>query len=378
MKIPLTLLATCVIAWAHAQNDVTPSAIERYVETDEIWEEYNFGESVQPLWEQLVSIGMDALYVDDDNKLMSVTTNGDVYTRNPGESDWTQTTGLTVSKEDLGSLEFDEKEWDILQQIAIDDTTILALTDLTSFVSIDSGATWSEASGPFNPVTQVTATNMGKIYGVSPGDAAVYEFNKLTFTWKSLVSLTYSPTCIIPVFSNGLLVGCSGEIYLSLNGGKAWTAIGYGMDYATISDIEVRGNTIFAATSYGLYEYNIPTGTAGEVESDLTGITLADGVAEESIRLKKISDNAGSEVMSEQKCVPVGKGFIDYTIEIPTDGNYSITLMSAAGTEIPITTSSSMTTGTYTFQVYNTTYKGICYLKVDGDGGSNMIASLVR
>lgn len=155
-------------------------------------------------------------------------------------------------------------------------------------------------------------------------------------------------------------------------------SMGYGADYATASDILVRGNSIFAATDYGLYECKLPNATISEIEGEGMDMPLIAGVAAESVKMVKTSDESGLEIRSVQNSIPVGKGFIDYTIEIPMDGSYAITLMSAAGTEIPIVGAMDLTTGKYNLQVYNSSYQGVCYLKVEGNSDYHIVASLVR
>ena len=127
---------------------------------------------------------------------------------------------------------------------------------------------------------------------------------------------------------------------------------GYGSGYGTVNDLLFSGNSIYAATNYGIYECKLPTGGASESGTQVD-VALADGIDPESIKLFRTSDESGLELTCGQS--GSGTDFIDFTIEVPMDEICTITAYSASGTEIPLMEGIEMDTGTYTLKVYNKT-----------------------
>lgn len=133
------------------------------------------------------------------------------------------------------------------------------------FISDDSGNTWNKVTKTDKPawmipdfmVNQIVKRDSTEIFYVASSGEGVYKLFKNTNEWevvnlgfrddyKSINSVAYKGGCIfISSFYEG--------IYKSPDEGKTWNLVNTGLSTKDVADLETSGDSIFAATTDGLF-----------------------------------------------------------------------------------------------------------------------------
>lgn len=346
-------------------------------ESDYITDQAYLALEVEPVWQNMMTQSAIKVERRNGSSLMAYLSENEVVTQDANGS-WGNTS-TAPAKEAASTLFFEGDELTILDQVSINDTTQIALTEYDALISYDNGANWVATNDPFNGLTGMIKTRSGKLFAHAKSDVNIYLYEPDKNNWKIHVSLSYYPTCLATFFEQGIAVGTSGGgTYLSLNDGMAWVYYSYGADYATVNDLLVDGNTIYAATTNGIYETTLPGTSATEATGDEIELALAEGINEGSVLLFKQSKNAGPETVISQESIPNGEGYTNFSMEIPKNGTYNISIYSAGGQAVPLVTSAELDKGTYTMQFYNSSYKGVFYLHVEDANDYHMVACLLK
>lgn len=340
------------------------------------YEELNYVNSyfqVAPVWERVLNTATTHLSKENNEPLKAFFSDNTMQTLN-ANSNWTaiETADETIKK----TVRFENEILEIEQELTLNDTTRLYVTADLTLISYSNGVNWIEVEGVFNPIKQVCKTSRSAIYGVSEGDQAIYKLDRESGRWLEHMSLSYEPTCIEAFNNSGVAVGCSGAIYISMNDGRSWMGYGYGSDYGVFTDFELSGNSLYVASNTGVYRCELPSGSGSESGEEID-VALAAGLNNDAVKLFRTSEESGLDLTCSQSSAPRGEDFVDFEIEIPRDDVCSITVMSAAGTEIPLITEANLTAGTYNLKVYNSDYKGVFYVMVTANGTQTIIAALV-
>ena len=141
------------------------NALIGQINAQEIYDEqfYTYNE-IAPIWEMLHQKGTVHLKKEAGEPLTAYTEEDKIVTQNDNGK-WSSEKNAPVA--DVHNIQVGSQAFEVVQELAINDTTQLVLTSKDAYLSTDAGSSWSAIEGNFNPIEQVCRIGTAEIFAVS-------------------------------------------------------------------------------------------------------------------------------------------------------------------------------------------------------------------